>query len=165
MRSAEAVSEKKFSDPPPPMVENEGVCEYVGKNLLPRIASPVAPRRFGPSQESDTGALCIATSQIYATAACMYIRRIASDAHGGACSGPSAWRPAWVEAPVVRVNKVAHAANSAAPVRMRLRSWLRLAKVAWEVDAIDFGPWKNGGGSVPAAAHCHSLREFRRAIL
>ena len=90
MRSAEAVSEKKFSDPPPPMVENEGVCEYVGKNLLPRIASPVAPRRFGPSQESDTGALCIATSQIDATAACMYIGRIASDGHGGACSGPSA---------------------------------------------------------------------------
>ena len=81
---------KKVSDPPPPMVENEGVCEYVGKNLLPRIASPVAPRRFGPSQESDTGALCIATSQIDATAACTYIGRIASDGHGGACSGPSA---------------------------------------------------------------------------
>ena len=31
------------------------------------------------------------------------------------------------------------------------------------IDAIDFGPWRNGGGSVPAAAH--SLREFRRAIV
>ena len=64
---------------------------------------------------------------------------------------------------MVRVNKVAHAANSAAPVRMRLRSWLRLAKVARVVDAIDFGPWRNGGGSVPAAAH--SLRDFQRAIV
>ena len=81
----------------------------------------------------------------------------------GVCSGPSAWRPAPVEAPVAGVDKVADAANSAAPVRMRLRSWLRVAKVAREVDAIDFGPWRNGGGSVPAAAH--SLREFRRAIV
>ena len=64
---------------------------------------------------------------------------------------------------MARVNKVAHAANSAAPMRMRLRSWLRLAKVARVVDAIDFGPWRNGGGSVPAAAH--SLREFQRAIV
>ena len=79
------------------------------------------------------------------------------------CSGPSAWRPASVEAPVAGVDKVADAANSAAPVRMRLRSWLRLAKVARVVDAIDFGPWRNGGGSVPAAAH--SLREFQRAIV
>ena len=63
---------------------------------------------------------------------------------------------------MTRVDKVAHAANSA-PVRMRLRSWLRLAKVARVVDAIDFGPWRNGGGSVPAAAH--SLREFQRAIV
>ena len=90
-------------------------------------------------------------------------RRNASDALGGVCSGPSAWRPASVEAPVAGVDKVADAANSAAPVRMRLRSWLRVAKVAREVDAIDFGPWRNGGGSVPAAAH--SLREFRRAIV
>ena len=81
---------KSFRTPLPQKVEKEGVCEYVGKNLRPRIASPVAPRRFGPSQESDTGALSIATSQIDSTAACMYIRRIASDAHGGACSGPSA---------------------------------------------------------------------------
>ena len=87
------------------------------------------PRRFGPSQESDTGALSIATSQIDATAACKGMGRDARDAHSGACSGPSAWRPASVEAPVARVDKVAHAANSA-PVRMRLRSWLRLAKVA-----------------------------------
>ena len=48
----------------------------------------------------------------------------------GVCSGPSAWRPAPVEAPVAGVDKVADAANSAAPVRMRLRSWLRVAKVA-----------------------------------
>ena len=57
-------------------------------------------------------------------------RRNASDALGGVCSGPSAWRPASVEAPVAAVDKVADAANSAAPVRMRLRSWLRVAKVA-----------------------------------
>ena len=92
----------------------------------------------------------------------MCMGRDARHAHGGACSGPSAWRPASVEAPVARVDKVAHAANSA-QVRMRLRSRLRLAKVARVVDAIDFGPWRNGGGSVPAAAH--SLREFQRAIV
>ena len=64
---------------------------------------------------------------------------------------------------MARVEKFALAANSAAPVRMRLRSWLRLAKVARVVDAIDFGPWRNAGGSVPAAAH--SLRDFQRAIV
>ena len=130
-----------------------GVSGYEGKKLFPKIASPVAPCRFGPSQESDTGALSIATSQIDATAACMYIGRDASDAHSGACSGPSAWRPASVEAPVSRVDKFAHAANSASPVWMRLRSWLRRAKVAHVVDAIDFGPSRNGGGSVATAAH------------
>ena len=135
---------------------------FESKNLFPKIASPVASRRFGPSQESDTGALSIATSQIDATAACMCMGRDARHAHGGACSGPSAWRPASVEAPVARVDKVAHAANSA-QVRMRLRSRLRLAKVARVVDAIDFGPWRNAGGSVPAAAH--SLRDFQRAIV
>ena len=64
---------------------------------------------------------------------------------------------------MAREEKFALAANSAAPVRMRLRSSLRLAKVTRVVDAIDFGPWRNGGGSVPAAAH--SLREFQRAIV
>ena len=46
---------------------------FESKNLFPKIASPVASRRFGPSQESDTGALGIASSEIDATAACMYI--------------------------------------------------------------------------------------------
>ena len=46
---------------------------FESKNLLPKIASPVASRRFGPSHESDTGALGIASSEIDATAACMYI--------------------------------------------------------------------------------------------
>ena len=145
--------EKSFRTPPSCKVEKGGVSGYEGKKLFPKIASPVAPCRFGPSQESDTGALSIATSQIDATAACMYIGRDASDAHSKACSGPSAWRPASVEAPVSRVDKFAHAANSASPVWMRLRSWLRRAKVAHVVDAIDFGPSRNGGGSVATAAH------------
>ena len=152
---------KSFRTPHSP--NRKGVLRtFESKTLFPKIASPVAPRRFGPSQESDTGALSIATSQIDATAACMCMGRDARHAHGGACSGPSAWRPASVEAPVARVDKVAHAANSA-QVRMRLRSRLRLAKVARVVDAIDFGPWRNAGGSVPAAAH--SLRDFQRAIV
>ena len=109
------------------------------------------------------GALSIPTFEIDATAACMYIGRDASDAHGRACSGPSAWRPASVEAPVAGVGKVSHPENSGFPLRMWLRSWLRLAKVARVVDAIDFGPWRNAGGSVPAAAH--SLRDFQRAIV
>ena len=50
-----------------------GVRTCESKNLFPKIASPVASRRFGPSQESDTGALGIASSEIDATAACMYI--------------------------------------------------------------------------------------------
>ena len=37
-----------------------------------------------------------------------------------------------------------------------LRKWL-------VVDAIDFGPWRNAGESVPAAAH--SLRDFQRDIV
>jgi hypothetical protein len=35
-----------------------------GKNFFPKIASPIAHCRFGPSHESTTGALSIATSQI-----------------------------------------------------------------------------------------------------
>ena len=102
------------------------------------------------------GALSIPTFEIDATAACMYIGRDASDAHGRACSGPSAWRPASVEARVASVDKVTrvtHPENSGFPVRMWLRSWLRRAKVARVVDAIDFGPSRNGGGSVATAAH------------
>ena len=112
------------------------------------------------------GALSIPTFEIDATAACMYIGRDASDAHGRACSGPSAWRPASVEAPVAGVGKVSHPENSGFPLRMWLRSWLRLAKVAraaWVVDAIDFGQSRNSGGSVPSPAH--TLRESQRAIV
>ena len=131
---------------------------FESKNLLPKIASPVASRRFGPSHESDTGALGIASSEIDATAACMYIGRNASDALGGVCSGPSAWRPASVEAPVAGVDKVAQPENSGFPLRKWLRSWLRHAKVA-RVVVVDFGPSRNSGGSVAAPAH--TLREFR----
>ena len=108
------------------------------------------------------GALSIPTFEIDATAACMYIGRDAGDAHGRAGSGPSAWRPASVEAPVAGVDKVSHP-DSGFPVRMWLRSWVRRAKVVRVVDAIDFGPSRNGGGSVPAPAH--SLRECQRAIV
>jgi hypothetical protein len=85
------------------------------------------------------GALSIPTVEIDATAACMYIGRDASDAHGRACSGPSAWRPASVKAPVAGVGKVSHPENSGFPLRMWLRSWLRLAKVArrgWSMRSI-----------------------------
>ena len=108
------------------------------------------------------GALSIPTFEIDATAACMYIGRDASDAHGRACSGPSAWRPASVEAPVAGVDKVAQPENSGVPLRMWLRSWLRHAKVAWVV-VVDFGPSRNSGGSVAAPAH--TLRECRRTIV
>ena len=121
--AVEAVSEKKFSDPS--LQGRKGgvsVCE--GKNLFPKIASPIAPGRFGPAYKSDPGALSIATSQIHARAACMCIGHGASDAHGGACSGSSAWRTASVKAPVVGVDKLAHPENSGFPMRMRLRSWL-----------------------------------------
>jgi hypothetical protein len=58
------------------------------------------------------GALSIPTFEIDTTAACMYIGRDASDAHGRACSGSSAWRPASGEAPVAvwirsRIQKIA----------------------------------------------------------
>ena len=84
------------------------------------------------------GALSIPTFEIDATAACMYIGRDASDAHGRACSGLSAWRPASVEAPVAGVDKVSHP-DSGFPVRMWLRSLLRRAKVArsgWSMRSI-----------------------------
>ncbi len=74
------------------------------------------------------GALSIPIFEIDATAACMYIGRDASDAHGRACSGPSAWRPASVEAPVAGVDKVSPPENSGFPLRMWLRSWLQHAK-------------------------------------
>ena len=81
---------KSFRTPLPPRSKRGVGRAFESKKLFPKIASPVASRRFGPSQESDTGALGIASSEIDATAACMYIGRIAIDAHGGACSGPSA---------------------------------------------------------------------------
>jgi hypothetical protein len=57
----------------------------------------------------------------------------------GVCSGPSAWRPASVEAPVAGVDKVAQHENSGFPLRMWLRSWLQHAKVArrgWSMRSI-----------------------------
>ena len=132
---------KKVFGPPFLQGRKGGVrtCVLSRKNLFPKIASPVAPLRSGPAQESDMGALSIPTFEIDATAACMYIGRDASDAHGRACSGPSAWRPASVEAPVAGVGKVSHPENSGFPLRMWLRSWLRLAKVArrgWSMRSI-----------------------------
>ena len=100
-----------------------GVCAYAGKYLFPKTASPVALRRFGPSQKSAPGALSIATSEIHARAARMCIGRDASDAHGGACSGASASRPASVKAPV-GVDKLAHPEISGSPMRMRARRCL-----------------------------------------
>ena len=121
--AVEAVSEKKsFRTPPLCMVEKGGVSVCEGKNSFPKIASPIAPGRFGPAYKSDPGALSIATSQIHARAACMCIGHDASDAHGGACSGSSAWRPESVKAPVMGVDKVAHPENIGFPMRMRLRS-------------------------------------------
>jgi len=62
---------KKSFRTPPSSEGRKGVLRtFESKTLFPKIASPVAPRRFGPSQESDTGALGIATSQIDAMAAC-----------------------------------------------------------------------------------------------
>ena len=130
---------KGFRTPLPPRSKRGYGRAFESKNLFPKIASPVAPLRSGPAQESDMGALSIPTFEIDATAACMYIGRDASDAHGRACSGPSAWRPASVEAPVAGVGKVSHPENSGFPLRMWLRSWLRLAKVArrgWSMRSI-----------------------------
>ena len=62
--------EKVFGPPSPERSKRGGVCAYAGKNFFPRIASPIAPCRFGPSHESNTGALSIATSQKDATAEC-----------------------------------------------------------------------------------------------
>jgi len=102
-----------------------GACaRNEGKNLFPKIASPVAPRRFGPSQKSDPGALGIGTCEIHGRAARICIGRDASNAHGGACAGASASRPASVKAPVAGVDKLAHPENSGFPMRMWLRSWL-----------------------------------------
>ena len=122
--AVEAVSEKQFSTPPSSKVESGGVSAYEGENLLPKIASPVAPRRFGPSQNSAPGALSIAISEIHARAARMCIGRDASDAHGGACSGASVSRPASVKAPVAGVDKLAHPEISGFPMRMRARRCL-----------------------------------------
>ena len=66
---------RKFSDPllkvekggPP------GVWSVRGENFFSKIASAIAPCCFGPSHESNTGALSIATSQRDATAACTYM--------------------------------------------------------------------------------------------
>ena len=69
------------------MVEKGGVSVCEGKNLFPKIASPIAPGRFGPAYESDPGALSITTSQIHARAACMCIGHDASNAHGGGVLG------------------------------------------------------------------------------
>jgi hypothetical protein len=122
--AVEAVSGKTFRTPPSSKVEKGGVCGYKGKNLFPKIASPIASGRFGPSYKSDPGAHSIATSQIHARAACVCIGRDASDAHGRACSGSSAWRPTSVKKPLVGVGKVAHPDSSGFPTRMRLRSSL-----------------------------------------
>ena len=122
--AVEAVSEKQFSTPRSSKVELGGMCTYEGKNLFPKIASPVAPRRFGPSQKSAPGALSIGTCEIHGRAARVCIGRDASDAHGGACSGASASRPASVKAPAAGEDKVAHPENSGFPMRMWLRSWL-----------------------------------------
>jgi hypothetical protein len=122
--AVEAVSEKQFWTPPSSKVESGGVSAYEGKNLFPKIASPVAPRRFGPSQKSDPGALGIGTCEIHGRAARICIGRDASNAHGGACAGASASRPASVKAPVAGVDKLAHPENSGFPMRMWLRSWL-----------------------------------------
>jgi hypothetical protein len=80
-----------------------------------------------------------------------------------ACSGSSAWRPASLQAPVVGADNVAHPEKSGFTMRMRLRRWLWSAKVARVVDAIHFPPLRNGGGSLPAAAH--SLGECQKALV
>ena len=130
---------KSFRTPLPPRSKRGYGRAFESKNLFPKIASPVAPCRFGPSQESDTGALSIATTQIDATAACMHIGHDACDAHGGRARGRAHEEPASVEAPVAGVGKVSHPENSGFPLRMWLRSWLRLAKVArrgWSMRSI-----------------------------
>ena len=74
--------------------------------------------------------------------------------------------PTWqvcIRRHVAGVYTAAHPENSGFPVRMRLRSWVRRrAKVVRVVDAFDFGPSINGGGSVPAGAHVQ--RECGRAM-
>jgi hypothetical protein len=104
---------KKVFGPPFLQGRKGGVGRaFESKNLFPKIASPVASRRFGPSQESDTGALGIASSEIDATAACMYIGRNASDAHGRACARGRAhgdlhqWRRrklVWIRSPSLKI--------------------------------------------------------------
>ena len=68
---------KKFSDPLLQKVEKggapRGVWSVRGENFFSKIASAIAPCCFGPSHESNTGALSIATSQRDATAACTYM--------------------------------------------------------------------------------------------
>jgi hypothetical protein len=80
-------AKKSFRTPPSCTVEKGGVSVCEGKNLFPKIASPIAPGRFGPAYESDPGALSITTSQIHARAACMCIGHDASNAHGGGVLG------------------------------------------------------------------------------
>ena len=109
-------------------------------------------------------------SQIHATAACMYIIHDARCLRRGVLGAERmATRigrgPTWqvcIRRHVAGVYTAAHPENSGFPVRMRLRSWVRRAKVVRVVDAFDFGPSINGGGSVPAGAHVQ--RECGRAM-
>lgn len=121
---------KSFRTPLPPR-SKRGVRRCVRVEKLTsenRVASCIPPFRTFPGVRYGRARHRLFRNRRHGR---MHVhRRNASDALGGVCSGPSAWRPASVEAPVAGVDKVADAANSAAPVRMRLRSWLRVAKVA-----------------------------------
>jgi hypothetical protein len=105
---------KKFSDPPSSKVEKGGVRTCVRKKLFPKIASPVAPRRSGPSQESDTGALSIPTFEIDAAAACtldatqamLTEGRARGRAHGDLHQWRRGWR-VWIRSRGSRIQKIA----------------------------------------------------------
>ena len=119
---------KKFSDPPSSKVEKGGVRTCVRKKLFPKIASPVAPRRSGPSQESDTGALSIPTFEIDAAAACtldatqamLTEGRARGRAHGDLHQWRRRWR-VWVRS---RIQKIAGSrCGCGSGVGYDLRKW------------------------------------------
>jgi hypothetical protein len=122
---------KSFRTPLPPRSKRGGrTCVRVEKPVSEnRVASCIPPFRTFPGVRYGRARHRLFRNRRYGR---MHVHRTQRKrcSRKGVCSGPSAWRPASVEAPVAGVDKVADAANSAAPVRMRLRSWLRVAKVA-----------------------------------
>ena len=80
----------------------------------------------------------------------------AGRARGRAHGDPHRWRRRWHVWIRSHMQPIAPRCGCDSGVGYDLRKWR-------VVDAIDFGPWRNAGESVPAAAH--SLRDFQRDIV